>query len=199
MKKLLLALLALSTCATPAFAGKTFGLCIRRRCGRCCNSCATFCVRQYNAFSPVASGSICCDGFLPIGSPGCAPGTINYGGIPTGGPCCANGSCNAPDGMAYFGGSMNMGASPSYPVSAGPSEGEGEGEGVTSEPMQMPHVAPAPLPATTSVQPTNYRSQARGAGYAPGAASYVPGMGYYVPNMMANPYYTAPSYWNGAR
>jgi len=49
-------------------------------CLKCKRKCAEFCVKPYNAFSPVACGSICLDGCLPIGS--CNAGMLNYQGSP---------------------------------------------------------------------------------------------------------------------
>src|SRR3954451_12223106 len=84
MKKLLLAgVLAVATCglvAAPSFAG-AFGL---FTCGGCCSCGCNFCVRQYNAFSPVCCGSITCDGCLPIAGCGAGGQGLNYSGIPCG-------------------------------------------------------------------------------------------------------------------
>src|SRR5947209_10766738 len=84
MKKLLLAgVLAVATCglvAAPSFAG-AFGL---FTCGGCCCCGCNFCVRQYNAFSPVCCGSITCDGCLPIAGCGAGGQGLNYSGIPCG-------------------------------------------------------------------------------------------------------------------
>jgi hypothetical protein len=108
MKKILTAALltfaSSSLLATPSFAGCCFGL-IPHSCG----CCSKFCVRQYNAFSPVCCGTVYCDGCCPFGS-GCGgfgPGFagdcggcgdmccgLNYSGIlgcPTG--CCGDGAC----------------------------------------------------------------------------------------------------------
>ena len=66
MNKLLLsALLGLATVAlTPALSqAGTFGLFY---CGHCCCSKCNFCVRPYNAFTPVVCGCLCCDGVLPF-------------------------------------------------------------------------------------------------------------------------------------
>jgi hypothetical protein len=48
----------------------------------CCKSkcCSTICIRQYNAFTPVCTGSLCCDGCCPI----------NFG---AGGGCCPTNCC----------------------------------------------------------------------------------------------------------
>ncbi len=70
MKNLLLsAILGLAAVAvTPALSqAGTFGL--FTGCGCCCNSC-TFCVRPYNAFTPVCSGNITCMGCMPFACPG---------------------------------------------------------------------------------------------------------------------------------
>ncbi len=69
MKKLLpsalLALAALGFASAESFAG-CFGLIPHHGCCGHCGHCgAKFCVRQYNAFSPVACGSLCLDGVPP--------------------------------------------------------------------------------------------------------------------------------------
>jgi hypothetical protein len=89
MKKLLfVAALALTGLAVPtgtANAGRTFGLFVGCHC---CNHCCggMICLRQYNAFSPVACGSMVFQGCVtvPPGGPG-----FGYGGD------CADGSCGA--------------------------------------------------------------------------------------------------------
>ncbi len=87
MKKLLpsavLALLVSGAVTAQSFAGCCFGL-LPNLCG-CCGCGAKFCVRQYNAFSPVCSGTVFCDGCCPFGA--CGGG--GYGGF--GG--CADGMC----------------------------------------------------------------------------------------------------------
>jgi hypothetical protein len=93
MKKLLTAaLLALvvSGLSAPSSQAGSFGLFYHHHCG-CCGGC-TFCVRPYNAFSPVCSGCITCDGCMPFSS-GCGPGgcpTLNYSGLPA---CGDGGGC----------------------------------------------------------------------------------------------------------
>src|SRR5688572_5208668 len=57
---------ALGPATDSAHAGGPYG---HSKCGPCG---ASFCVRQYNAFSPVASGHLYLDGVLPFG-PGCCP------------------------------------------------------------------------------------------------------------------------------
>jgi hypothetical protein len=78
MKKLIfsaaigLALVAL----TPALSqAGTFGLITGGWCCGCCNKC-NFCVRPYNAFTPVCSGNITCMGCMPFAYP-----TPNYTGL----------------------------------------------------------------------------------------------------------------------
>src|SRR5262249_29522819 len=103
MRKLFLsAVLAVGTCglaAAPSPAG-TFGLFTCGNC--CCKNCCTFCVRQYNAFSPTASGSICLEGCAPFcGNGGAA--ALNYSGIPCGPlawtACGVDGAVAAPDSL----------------------------------------------------------------------------------------------------
>jgi hypothetical protein len=89
MKKLLpsavLALVVSGVLTAQSFAGCCFGL-FTNCCG-CCGCGAKFCVRQYNAFSPVCSGTVFCDGCCPFG----ACGGYGFGG--SGG--CADGMCGA--------------------------------------------------------------------------------------------------------
>ena len=63
-------------------------------CHHCCRSCATICVKPYNAFSPSVFGSICADGCCPVqfGNHGpCGPPPPWYGA-----PCCAAPGCGGP-------------------------------------------------------------------------------------------------------
>lgn len=57
----------------------------------CCNKCGTFCVRPYNAFSPVCYGSVTCVGFNPLTTPGCGPNLAFHGSVGNSG-CYAVGS-----------------------------------------------------------------------------------------------------------
>ena len=104
MKKLLVSsivsLAALGMWASPSQAW-TFGLiphhcwpfcCFGCGCDKCCG---TVCVRPYNAFSPVACGSMCFDGCNPFccgGYPGCYPG----GPVGTMLPGCSGPDASAP-------------------------------------------------------------------------------------------------------
>jgi hypothetical protein len=115
----LLALTVVALTAAPSFAGRTFGLFVG--CGHCCGGC-NFCVRPYNAFSPVCSGSICCDGCLPFGGGGNLG--LNYSGFPAG--CQAMGECT--DGVP-------MDATAQFPFSG-----------------QAPAMAQAPTPVPTAMQ-----------------------------------------------
>jgi len=49
-------------------------------CG-CCNKCGTFCVRPYNAFSPVCYGTVTCAGVNPLCSPGYGPNLAFHGSM----------------------------------------------------------------------------------------------------------------------
>src|SRR5579885_3642067 len=98
MKKLLPAAL-LAVVVSGAITSKTFawgccfGLIPHHGCCGCCGCGAQFCVRQYNAFSPVCCGTIYCDGCCPFGG-GYGPGM--YGGP------CADGMCPSGDcGLNY--------------------------------------------------------------------------------------------------
>ena len=196
MKKLitcaLLAFAASSLAAVPSYAGCCFGLC-KHHCG-CCGCGAKFCVRQYNAFSPVCCGTVFCDGCCPFGSGGyggygpgfgggcgpCAggvcPGMLNYSGImscPPGG--CADGACL---------GSLPA-ADPAAPAS--PS--------ATTPAGSNPVVTPSPLPAESNATPTSHvindrpiqNTAYRPVSYPVPAASSAPRM---QPQIMV-----APSYW----
>jgi hypothetical protein len=104
MKKLLLsAFLGLAALAvTPALSqAGTFGLftgCGWFGCGGCgCSSC-TFCVRPYNAFTPVCAGNITCMGCMPFMCPCPNYSGMNYCGpmanaCPAMGPCDQAGPC----------------------------------------------------------------------------------------------------------
>jgi hypothetical protein len=113
-KSLSIAVFALASLwLTPgaSSAGGTFGVftqtsCWPFSCFACCDCCgccgcgkfsSTICVKPYNAFSPTCSGTICCDGFCPLGRPGCggpqsALPPLDFGSLPTPGPCCEGGS-----------------------------------------------------------------------------------------------------------
>src|SRR5688572_5633175 len=47
----------------------------------CCNKCGTFCVRPYNAFSPVCYGSVTCVGCNPLATPGYGPNLAFHGSM----------------------------------------------------------------------------------------------------------------------
>jgi hypothetical protein len=177
MKKLLLtALLALGTSgltAGPSFAW-TFGLIPHHGCcgGRhCCGGC-NFCVRPYNAFSPVACGNICLDGCSPFGTGGgcgaggCAP-FLNYGGIPCAGPYSPGALSQLPDAAPAA-------PSPGAVATPGPS-----GPSTQAGPQQM-----SPSYGVQSV------------GYYPGYYGYnYAGYNYGYPSPTSAGMY--PSYWYG--
>lgn len=79
----LLGLAVLTVVSVPVQA-RTFGLCIRHKCRSCCDGCSV-CIRPYNAFTPVVSGTLIADGCFPF-SGGFAPG-----GAPGWAPPCAIG------------------------------------------------------------------------------------------------------------
>jgi hypothetical protein len=199
MKKLfssaLLALAVSGFAASPSFAW-TFGL-FPHSCG-CCGCGAKFCVRQYNAFSPVCCGTICCDGCCPFGGGGMGGGC---------GPC-ADGMCG--DGMCCPGGScgLNFSGVPSCPSSCcggGCADGACLGSLPAAEsvapdgaapPASNPVVGPSPLPGSMPAGPTSQAVGYRGiqnTSYrppvAPAARSVPPAR--MQPQMMA-----APSYWD---
>jgi hypothetical protein len=172
MKKILsaalvtLALTGLS--ARPASAG-AFGLIPHGGCCGCCG--CNFCIRQYNAFSPVCCGTVYCDGCMPFGSG--APGCLGYSGFPASGPWnCLDGSC-----VGQLPPAEVMPAAPAAP------------------PLQsLPSAMPKGPPAATAgpAQPGVYS-----AGYRP---AFYPGYGYgygYAPQAPVNGPGSAPAYWNG--
>src|SRR4051794_14937673 len=78
----------------------------------CCDKCCTFCVKQYNAFSPVCFGSLCFDGCGPCcgqsaggacgGQPGCGqPAGPSFS--PSFDSGCPDGSCQGgfPQDLGY--------------------------------------------------------------------------------------------------
>jgi hypothetical protein len=178
MKKLLLsAFLGFATLAlTPALSqAKTFGL--FTGCGLCCCSKCTFCVRPYNAFTPVCSGNITCMGCCMPFAP-----QPNYGGLdyPGAGP-----GCPAPGygGETILGQVQTLPALPPLPAPGGtttvqPTPGPAPGQQPTIiTPVPGTSMAPNPYGAVQA----NYR--------AASAPTYNPSA-YYT-------YYgTVPYYWN---
>jgi hypothetical protein len=148
MKKLLfsaiLALAAFNVSATPSFAG-TFGL--FPHCGCCCSCGAKFCVRQYNAFSPVCSGTIYCDGIMPIAS-----------GLANGG--CANGMCGGGGASAlnYYGFMNGPGCQDGSCLGSLPASEEAM-PGTDTPPANNPIATPSPLP---NQMPAGQTSQVSG-------------------------------------
>jgi hypothetical protein len=186
MKKLLpSALLALAASAfvtAESFAGN-FGL---FPCSSCCGCGAKFCVRQYNAFSPVCSGTIYCDGIMPIASGLANGGYGGYGGCAGG--MCPGGAC----GLNYMGfmsgpGCPDGGCLGSLPMS------EEATPGTTAPPSANPVATPEPLPSNPS-GPTSQTLSDRPIQ----STSYRPVYNYPNPLMMqAQPQImVAPSYWS---
>jgi hypothetical protein len=171
----LLALAGTLAVAAPSFAGKTFGLFTCRRL--CCKRCM-FCVRPYNAFSPVACGSLFLDGCMPFGQgcgPGGGPGMIPYGGMPCG-PLGYMGNCGAL--CASDGGFLPECDDSPACADAAPALADKAGQG--AQPGQ-----------STAQQASQAAPAIQAAGY------YVP-YGYgYVP-MMAVPGWNVPAYYPAA-
>jgi hypothetical protein len=171
MKKMLTAAFAalalMGSSARPASAG-VFGLIPHTGCGCCgCN----FCVRQYNAFSPVCCGTVYCDGCCPIGCGG--PGCFNYMGFPSCGPWGNLDSTTC--------GTTPM--TPAVPVPATPA---------TPIPQNLPNALPKGPPSAAAGygQPGVYS-----AGYWP---AFYSGYGYgYAPQAPVYGTGTVPAYWNG--
>ena len=184
MKKLLpsvvLALAVFAFAAPQSFAG-CFGLCYNH-CG-CCGCGAKFCVRQYNAFSPVCSGTVFCDGCCPFGSGG--GGGPGYGGGcgPCEGGMCPSGGCGVPfSGMpACSAGGCDSGCLGSLPASEPPAGAL----------PSNPTATPSPLPSGPTSQAMNapiIQNTAYRPAFTPAPSTAVPVR--MQPQMMA-----APSYW----
>jgi hypothetical protein len=96
LRAAVLSLAALAFSAPAAMAG-TFGL---FTCGgHCCKGCC-FCIRPYNAFSPVCCGSVTMDGAgFANGGGGLQ---LNYGGLPAEGCGCAMAPMAPSPAMAMY-------------------------------------------------------------------------------------------------
>jgi hypothetical protein len=173
MKKLLLsAFLGLAMMALmPALShAKTFGL--FTGCGLCCCSKCTFCVRPYNAFTPVCCGNITCMGCMPF-----APQS-NYGGF--GYSDCAGSGC-----AADYGGETIVGQVRTLPPLTLP------GGTPTAQPAPAP--APGQQPAiTTPVPGTSLAPNPSGAVQANYRPTSVPA---YNPAAYYTYYGSVPYYW----
>jgi hypothetical protein len=203
MKKLLpsaiLALVVSGLATVPSFAGCCFGLCYHH-CG-CCGCGAMFCVRQYNAFSPVCCGTVYCDGCCPFGPPGggCGPAGcgLPFSGMPACGPggCpgpCADGVCQgAPvGGGAPCGDGACLGSLPPSDLAPGaPASGAPVGAPTT---VTNPVVSPSPLPSGPTSQAVVNDRVIQNASYRPSTYTTpsAPAPVRMQPQMMA-----APSYW----
>jgi hypothetical protein len=176
MKKILpaaLVALALMELSVPSASAGAFGLFPHSCCGGCCG--CNFCIRQYNAFSPVCCGSVYCDGCVPFGSGG--PGCLNYSGLPGSGPwnCLDSGSC--------VGQLPPVGNVPAGPVAPA----------LQSLPSAMPK---GPPEAAAYGPPAVYSAGYRPAYYP--AYGYGYGYGYgYAPPAPAYGTGNVPAYWNG--
>ncbi len=181
MKKMLTAAilaLSLTGLSAPSASAGAFGLFPH---GCCCNCGCSVCIRQYNAFSPVCSGCLFCDGCFPFGTPGfggCGPGGcggygpvgLNYMGSVGG---CGPGGCAANYGELPAGPDMS-GVPPTATVESAP-------------PQAMP-VGPTSAAQFGGGQPAMYPAAYRpafypGYGFAPQTAGPVQG--------------SVPVYWNG--
>jgi hypothetical protein len=171
MKKLFLGLVSLATlCASASSAQAWFHHC----CG--CNHCTTtLCIRPYNAFSPVAYGSIVGDGCLPI--------NIYGGGLP-----CMRGPYGYAGPSCFTSGCCDSGCLPPAGGGTTPAPAQPMPQGAPGKQFTPPN--PAPLTQGAYVVPMGYDYVY---GYAP-----VQPVVYQQP--MINPYYCpqqAPSYWYG--
>jgi hypothetical protein len=155
-----LSLACLGLSARPASAW-WLGL---HRCG--CNRYSTIVVcRPYNAFTPVCSGSMVCDGCCPFACPNCGPGA-----------CCSPALGNPMLSMFYDPAGVN-GFAQAQPMMMAP--------GAMPVPAQQ-FQAPAPVPTQQTQAPMNWNVQpaAYQQGYSPM---------YYPMNM--NTYQQVPAYW----
>jgi len=185
-----LALVVSGFVTAESFAGCCFGLCYKH-CG-CCGCGAKFCVRQYNAFSPVCSGTVFCDGCCPFG-PGCGYGGYGYGPGPCAGGMCPAGGCGVPfTGMPACppGGCCDGACLGSLPASEPPA-GAPLAPNAPTTAASNPVVTPSPLPAGPTSQVVNDR-QIQNASYRP--------VNYTMPRpvapvQMQPQMMAAPSYW----
>jgi hypothetical protein len=192
MKKLLwcglLGVMALALTAQDAFA---WGW-LKNHCCGCSGRCnTTLTIKPYNAFSPVAYGSIVADGCMPVNIYGgqlpCQPSCFNNGGGYNGmGGCCANGVCTMPQG-AYAAGIPMQQSQPIYyssgtqfvvpsnqmPTAQFPVQYPSTGIPMipagqmptTQFPVQYPNNGLPMIPAVPGVQPVGYQTPAQGPAY----------------------------------
>lgn len=192
MKKLLLSialgLAALSVTPSASQAG-TFGLFTCSSCCGCSSSC-NFCVRPYNAFTPVCCGNITCMGCMPF----CPmPG---YSGmmVPPAYGACQGGAC---DGAPLVGAET---------VTNG---GCGTTVNECQKPQTLPPLPPMPQysqpnpfvnplqPLPTGVQtPTSKAPTASGAVQATYNPAYAPAFNPYLNYTYSTPMGQTPYYWN---
>jgi hypothetical protein len=168
MKNLLLAAV-LGMAALGVFAGQASAGPFK--CKSCCGCGANFCVRQYNAFSPVCFGTVYCDGILPLGSACFPPGASCFP------PGCNSAVC--PDGSCA-GGPLALGGdafpyapgatAPHYPFVAGqPTPLPQTGNPQNLPPPNPGQNLPPPSPGQQNQQPR------------PNPLPMGPGMGMYYP------------------
>lgn len=148
---------ALAGLAGPALALWPFHCCSpSKKCG------ADFCIRQYNAFSPVCHGTVFCDGIHPFAGPG-YPGAVSprldsfashcptcQGGPVPGAPMMGHPGMGAP-GMAMPGYGAPMHGMPGYgaPMNGMP----GYGAPMYGPPMLPPPNAAPPMGLPPAGQP----------------------------------------------
>ena len=149
---------------------------------RCCcyKKCCTFCVKPYNAFSPVCFGSLCFDGCCP--SP---QGCCNQGPPP--GACCGDpcGGCGAGPGFL-------PGGPPAPTTGMPPAATQGGPQFTPPAPQQLPQgtgarAYPAPRSFLPPVQPVGY--------YPYGYPYANPYAGYPAAAPMPVQPMAVPSYW----
>jgi hypothetical protein len=182
MKKLLpsaiLALVVSGVMTSQSFGwGCCFGLIPHHGCCGCCGCGAQFCVRQYNAFSPVCCGTVFCDGCCPFGACG-GGGGYGCGMGPVGGMMPYSGVMGC--GPGGCGGGGYLGSLP-------PADSVDGAPGAPAAPS-------APLPSAMTSQLVNDRP-IQNATYRP--ASYTVPSTYNTvsPVQMQPQLMAAPSYW----
>ncbi len=186
MKKLLFAVVL-----SLAGVGLSTGQANAWLCHKCCKSCATICVRPYNAFSPSAFGSICADGCCPLQFGRCCPPPppCAYGQQ---GPCCGPSLGCAMDGACGCGAPGDAHAALMNGPAAGAPAMAPQGAPVMLPAGAAPGFqAPAQMPPNPATSAVGYPMGVQAAGYrAP--AGYYPG---YAPMPWMQPA-AYPTYWN---
>jgi hypothetical protein len=191
MKKLS-ALVVSSLAALAAVTGQASAW-----CHDCCNQCcATICLRQYNAFTPVCCGSLSCTGCCPVtfsGFGNAPPPGPAWGGMPPyGPPAYGYGAPPAMVAAPHADGAPGPVLAPTQPAGPNPPAVLPNSPAPTFRaPMPSPNEsAPATAPATppsARALPYPPYGQFQAVGYYPGYYyGYAPA-GYAMPGYWAAP------------